>query len=87
MSVVTLKAAPAVEKSPIQFIGRAWKNVYQKEGPRKGTEYLNVKLDATIASVTLKPEYCIQLWPNQKREGRQDADYRLSFVEQAEKAA
>lgn len=83
MSSVKLAEKPATQAQTRTFIGRAWKNLVKKEGPNKGKEFINVLLDQSIAEVLLKPGMAIQLWPNQKREGRQDADYRLSIVEAA----
>lgn len=82
MSAVTLAEKPVVTQER-SFIGRAWVNTVQKEGPNKGKEFISISIDNTIASVMLKPGMTIQLWPNQKREGKQDADYRLSVVEVA----
>ncbi len=83
MSVVTA-AKPATVR---EFIGRAWLNTVQKEGPNKGKEFINISIDRSIAKVELKPGMTIQLWPNTKREGKQDADFRLSVVEAAPQAA
>ena len=77
MSVITKVAAV---KSSREFIGRAWINTIAKEGPLKGTQFLNVQLDNAFASITLTPKDKLQLWPNTKREGKKDADYRLSIV-------
>lgn len=80
MSVITKAPAPV---STREFIGRAWVNTVQKEGALKGTQFLNIQIDQAFASITLSPGDKIQLWPNAKREGKQDADYRLSIVSEA----
>ena len=83
MSVVNKAPAP---KSTREFIGRAWVNTIQKDGPLKGTQFLNISIDAAFSSITLCPSDKIQLWPNVKREGKQDADYRLSIVSEEKSA-
>ena len=83
MSVAKLATQPVATQPTREFIGRAWKNVVAKEGPNKGKEFINVRIDNRFAEITLKPGMSIQLWPNTTREGRQDADYRLSVVEAA----
>lgn len=70
-----------VEKKPeYQFVGKAWVNVIDRESSKNvGKEYINIQLDRDIAEVTLKQGGRLLLWPNNKREGKQDADYRLSI--------
>jgi uncharacterized protein (DUF736 family) len=63
-----------------EFIGRAWINTVAKEGALKGTQFMNVQIDNGIKEITLKPTDRLQLWPNQQRSGKRDADYRLSIV-------
>jgi len=74
-----LKKAEAPETSR-QFIGRAWVNEVQKEGPSKGVKFLNIQIDNALEEVTIKQSDRLQLWPNSKREGKKDADFRLSVV-------
>lgn len=62
-----------------EFIGKAWVNVV-KNGSMKGVEFLNITLDRDISEVVLAQGIQIQLWPNIKREGKNDADFRLSIV-------
>lgn len=59
------------------FIGRCWKNTV-KQGTHQGVEFLNLKFDRGT-SVTLNEGDQVQLWPNTKREGKIDADYRASI--------
>lgn len=74
-------------KTEREFIGRAWKNLVKKEDSEyKGTEFLNITLDRDVQEVVLKQGDKIQLWPNNKREGKQDADYRVSLVTSANEA-
>lgn len=67
----------------IEFIGRAWVHLVTKEGPSKGSSFMNVRIDECFKEVVLKPTDLLQLWPNQKREGSRDADFRLSIVSEA----
>lgn len=68
------------EESNRVFIGRAWVNK-SKQNPE--VEYLNVQIDRGFESITLNQNDLIQLYPNKKREGKKDADYRLSIVSNA----
>ena len=68
------------KKATQTFIGKAWKNV-TKNGKHVGTEYLNITLDRDIDEVVMKKGNRIMLWPNTKREGKQDADFRVSLIE------
>jgi len=72
------KVAPTEVKR--EFIGRAWINIVKKEGALKGVEFMNVQIDNNIKEIVLKPTDKLQLWPNQQRSGKRDADYRLSIV-------
>ena len=77
-------------KATRMFIGKAWINTVKKEGDSLGIQFMNISLDnvivkedgskAPLTSITLTPNDKIQLWPNQKRDGKKDADYRLSIV-------
>ena len=60
------------------FIGRAWINTVRKEGPSKGVQFLNLKFDRGM-NLTLGEGDQVSLWPNKKREGKVDADYRASI--------
>lgn len=59
------------------FIGRAWANKV-KQGERAGTEFLSLRIDRGV-DVSLTTGDQITLWPNRKREGKQDADFRASI--------
>lgn len=60
------------------FIGSCWKNLVRKDGKNSGVEFLNLRLSRGV-EITLSESDQITLWPNKKREGRQDADYRASI--------
>jgi uncharacterized protein (DUF736 family) len=88
MPAVELVQAPAAQAVEVKatkrtFIGSAWKSIVKKEGPNKGKEFINIRLDQTIASVTLKNGMSISMWPNAKRPGKEnvDPDFRISIVE------
>lgn len=66
----------ARSENKVEFVGSAWENEV-KEGAYKGTKFLSLKLDRGV-SLTLTDTDRISLFPNKKREGRQDADYRAS---------
>lgn len=80
--MATVHTKKPVAQAPVTtqrvFIGRAWKNRVQKEGATKGVEFLNLQLDRDV-SITLEAGDRITLWPNTKREGKADADYRASI--------
>lgn len=61
------------------FIGRGWINTV-KQGPRAGLNFIQVKFDRGVEIDKLTPDCMLQLWPNEKREGKRDADYRLSIL-------
>ena len=62
-----------------EFVGRVWQNKV-REGEHKGKEFFSVRIDRAVNKLVLTPESRIQLWPNVKREGKQDADYRMSII-------
>jgi len=82
---VSKKANTKTQKSNSIFIGKAWKNIAQK-GEHKGTEYLKMTIDREdkdhnpIELIEIKQTETLLFWPNNKREGKQDADYRVTLV-------
>ena len=62
-----------------EFVGRVWKNEV-REGEHKGKEFFNIRIDRDVKKLVLSPESKVQLWANIKREGKQDADYRMSII-------
>ena len=65
-----------------EFIGRAWINVVKNEESKYvGTEFINVTLDKDVNKVVINAGDKLQLWPNNKREGKKDADFRVSIVQ------
>jgi len=73
---------PQVKKDKREFIGKAWLNKVLK-GDHEGTEYINLTLDNNIQEVVIEKGNRLLLWPNEKREGKQDADFRVSLVQTA----
>lgn len=80
MTTVVRTEQEANVASKRDFIGRAWVNVVQKEGENKGKSFIQIRLDRNIKELTVKGTDSFQLWPNVKREGKQDADFRLSVL-------
>ena len=70
--MATIKA-PTATAQKRAFIGKAWKH------EKDGAEYLSVSLNRDLGEVALKSNDRMLLWPNKKREGKQDADYNLSI--------
>ena len=78
MAVNSTPARPATKRS---FIGRAWINE-AKGGANKGTKFISVVFDRGVSgTIDLANGSNLMLWPNNKREGKRDADYRVSVLE------
>lgn len=67
-------------ETKIVFIGKAWCN--ETKG---GKTYTKLSIDRGV-ELTLKSGDFIELWPNNKRDGKQDADFRASVRVAAEQA-
>jgi uncharacterized protein (DUF736 family) len=76
MSIIIERSSNADAKVRREFIGRAWENTSKKDG----TRYLRCVIDRNITKLDLTPETPFVLWPNKKREGKQDADFRISLI-------
>jgi uncharacterized protein (DUF736 family) len=77
MSIVIERSSNAdASKVRREFIGRAWENTSKKDG----TTYFRCVIDRNITKLNLTPETPFILWPNKKREGKQDADFRISLI-------
>jgi len=63
-----------------EFVGKAWINV-TKSGEHEGVEYIKLVLDRGKKIEMNSDTESMLLWPNNKREGKKDADYRVSLVE------
>lgn len=78
MTAVKRNASQASQR---EFVGKAWMNKVDKVGsPNNGVEYVNVTLDRDIETVTMSQGDKLLLWPNKKRDGKKDADFRVSLV-------
>lgn len=68
------------QKSSLQFFGNAWKNRV-KEGRHAGSEYIKISVDRDIEKLELNSDSKILLWDvsSEKRNGKQDPDYRVSL--------
>ena len=62
-----------------EFVGKVWLNEV-KNGKHKGKKFFNVRIDQAVSELVLTPESKIQMWPNIKREGKQDPDFRMSII-------
>lgn len=80
MAKVTNQEAPVAPTFKRLFVGRAWKNTISTEGENKGKEFISIRLDNNVKELNLEAGDRVELWPNLKREGKKDADYRLSIV-------
>jgi hypothetical protein len=64
-----------------ELIGKGWeRKVEKQDSAHFGKAFINITLDRDIENVTLKKGDVLQLWPNHKREGKRDADWRMSVV-------
>lgn len=79
---MSVQKTESANKSSREFVGRGWINTVQKEGKAHGMQFINVRFDNGVQAIADldKKGVVMQLWPNKKREGKQDADYRVSLV-------
>ena len=79
MSVTRTNSQPTAELPQIkrEFIGKAWIN----ESLVKKIPYIRISLDNTVSQVVLTPGSRLELWPNKKRDGKKDADYRFTIAD------
>ena len=85
-------------KKNVLFLAKAWLNTITKDGAHKGKKYMSGNLDnkfkglivvfedadKKIHKIPVKISDQIQIWPNSKREGKNDADFRISILTEAE---
>ena len=67
-------------KKNVVFVGKLWINTIQKEGKNKGKKYMSGNIDNKFKKFTIGTNDQIQIWPNKKREGIKDADFRISIL-------
>jgi hypothetical protein len=80
MSITRQAVAPVannVKEIKREFIGKAWIN----ESKVKKVPYIRISLDNVISEVIINQGSRLELWPNKKRDGKKDADYRLTISE------
>lgn len=70
-------------KEGLTPVGKGWVNKYKKEGVEK--EAINITIDRGVEELILRAEDKLVAFPNSKREGKRDADYRL-YISAAVKA-
>lgn len=85
-------------KKNVLFLAKAWLNTITKDGANKGKKYMSGNIDnkfkgiivvyedanKNIHKIPVKISDQIQIWPNSKREGKKDADFRISIQTEAE---
>ena len=67
-------------KKNVVFFGKLWVNTITKEGDNKGRKYMSGNIDNKFKKFTIGVDDQIQIWPNNKREGVKDADFRMSLL-------
>jgi hypothetical protein len=76
MSITKTNAKPETTRD---FVGRAWENEAKlKDGST--VTFLNITIDRDIQLDGITSAHKFQLWPNAKRDGKKDADWRLSLI-------
>lgn len=60
-------------ETEVIFIGKAWNNT-----TKGGKNYTRIIIDRNL-DLTLHGSDSVELWPNNKREGKKDADFRVSI--------
>ena len=62
------------------FIGKLWINTITKEGENKGKKFMSKKNDNKFKKMTIGINEQINIFPNKKRKGVKDADFRISLL-------
>lgn len=63
------------------FIGKLWINkVKNGNSEFNGKTYLSGSLDNDFIKLEIMAGDTIQIWPNNKRDGKKDADLRISII-------
>lgn len=68
------------QKKNIVFFGKLWINTVEKEGKHKGEKFMSGNIDNRFEEIILGNDDQIQVWKNNKREGKKDADFRISLL-------
>ena len=62
------------------FFAKLWINEITKEGENKGVKYMSGNIDNKFSKITIGVDDQINIFKNKKREGKRDADYRVSLL-------
>ena len=62
------------------FIGKLWVNTITKEGENKGVKFMSGNIDNKFKKITIGVNDQINIFPNNKRKGIKDADFRISLL-------
>lgn len=62
------------------FIGKLWVNTINTEGENKGKKYMSGNIDNKFSKITIGINDQINIFPNNKRKGVRDADFRISIL-------
>jgi hypothetical protein len=62
------------------FFAKLWINTITKEGENKGKKFMSGNIDNKFKNFTIGANDQINIWPNKKREGIKDADFRVSLL-------
>ena len=62
------------------FFAKLWINEITKEGENKGVKYMSGNIDNKFSKITIGINDQINIFKNKKREGKRDADYRVSLL-------
>ena len=62
------------------FFAKLWVNTITKEGENKGKKYMSGNIDNKFENFTIGVNDQINIWKNKKRDGKRDADYRVSLL-------
>ena len=62
------------------FFAKLWINTITKEGENKGKKFMSGNIDNRFSSFTIGVNDQINIFPNKKREGVRDADFRVSLL-------
>ena len=68
------------QKKNIVFFAKLWINTVSKEGKRKGEKFMSGNIDNKFKNFTIGFNDQLQVWKNNKRTGKRDADFRVSLL-------
>lgn len=77
--IETAKVQTDRDKFDRTFIGRCWMNTV-KTGKLAGQPVFNIRFDRGVKLDGVTSKDHMEMWPNTKRDGKKDADYRVSIL-------